>query len=91
MKKSLPAALLFAAVITVGAVLAVARTTHNPATQGSVLPVETAPSKSAQFKGRTPIEDQGTQRRSLFEICQHQDPTTPAVRLGASGCFALPY
>jgi hypothetical protein len=91
MKKSLAAALLFAGVVAAGAALAVAhptRPTHNSANHGSGHPAQT---KSAQIKGTIPIERQSVPRRSPFETCQHQDPSTPAVRLGTSECFALPY
>jgi hypothetical protein len=89
MKRSLAAVLLFAGVITAGAALAVARPTHNQANHGSSRAVQT---KSAQIKGTIPIEHTGSVRqRSPFETCQHQDPSTPAVRLGTSGCFPLPY
>ncbi len=88
MKKSLAAALLFAGVIAAGAALAVAHPTHNSANHGSGRPEQT---KSAQIKGTIPIEHQSARRRSQFETCQHQDPNTPAVRLGPSGCFPLPY
>lgn len=91
MKKSLAAALLLAGVIAAGAALAVAHPAHNPATQGSGRPAGTAPAKSAQIKGTMPIEHHSVGRRSPFETCQHQDPTTPALRFGTSGCFALPY
>lgn len=91
MKKSLAAALLFAGVVAAGAALAVARPTHpthNSANQGSEHAAQT---KSAQIKGTIPIERQSVVRRSPFETCQHQDPSTPAVRFGTSGCFPLPY
>ena len=94
MKKSLAAALLFAGVVAAGAALAVARPTvahptHNAAHQGSGRQAQT---KSAQIKGTIPIEHTGSVRqRSPFETCQHQDPNTPAVRVGTSGCFPLPY
>jgi hypothetical protein len=88
MKKSLAAALLFVGVVAAGAALAVAHPTHNSAGQGSSRPAHT---KSAQIKGTIPIERQNAPRRSPFETCQHQDPSTPAVRLGTSGCFPLPY
>ena len=89
MNKSLPIVLLLAAVITAGAALALNGTMYNQAMQGSGRPVAGAPYQSALLKGRSPSEDRG--RRSLFQICQHLDPTTPAVGFGSSGCLPLPY
>ena len=91
MRKSFATALLFAAVIAASAALAVARTAHSPAEPGSAPPVGTAPAKSAQIKGAVPIVRPAARPRSLFETCQHQDPSTLAVRTGTSGCFPLPY
>ena len=89
MTKILPIALLLATVIIADAALALARNMHHLATQGSSRHLASELSESALLRVRSGSEDQG--RRSLFEICQHQDPTTPAVRFGISGCFALPY
>jgi hypothetical protein len=89
MRKSFATALLFAGVIAASAALAITRTAHSPAEPGSA---ETAPAKkSAQIKGAVPIVRPAARPRSLFETCQHQDPTTPAVRTGTSECFPLPY
>jgi hypothetical protein len=87
MKESFPIAL--AAVAIAGAALALDDTVHNQATCGSCPPITGTPAQSALFKDGYPSEDRG--RRSLFEICQHQDPTAPAIRFGTSGCFPLPY
>jgi hypothetical protein len=81
MKESFPIAL--AAVAIAGAALALDDTVHNQATCGSCPPITGTPAQSALFKDGYPSEDRG--RRSLFEICQHQDPTTPAIRFGTSG------
>jgi len=91
MRKSFATALLFAGVVAASAALAITRTAHSPAEPGSARPVETAPAKSAQIKGAAPIVRPAARPRSLFETCQHQDPSTPAVRTGTSGCFPLPY
>jgi len=91
MRKSFATALLFAGVVAASAALAITRTAHSPAEPGSARPVETAPAKSAQIKGAVPIVRPAARPRSLFETCQHQDPSTPAVRTGTSGCFPLPY
>jgi hypothetical protein len=92
MRKSFATALLFAGVIAASAALAITRTAHSPAEPGSARPAETAPAKkSAQIKGAVPIVRPAARPRSLFETCQHQDPTTPAVRTGTSECFPLPY
>jgi hypothetical protein len=89
MRKSLATSLLFVAVIAASAVLAIARTTHSPAEPASPRPAAAA--KSAQIKGTVQIERPVVRPRSPFETCQHQDPSTPAVRTGTSGCFPLPY
>ena len=91
MRKSFAIVLLFAGVVAASAALAITRTAHSPAEPGSARPVETAPAKSAQIKGAVPIMRPAARPRSLFETCQHQDPSTPAVRTGTSGCFPLPY
>jgi hypothetical protein len=66
--------------------IALSQAMHDIPPQAPSRQVAGAPS---QHVCRSPYEDRA--RRSLFEICQHQDPTTPALRVGTSECFALPY
>jgi len=86
MKKLLATVALFA---TAGAAVALAHTIHHKAMQSTRQPVVGAASHSIALGHKGPSEDRGG--RSPFELCQHQDPTTPAVRIGSSECLPLPY
>jgi hypothetical protein len=86
MKKVLATAALLAAT---GTAAALAHTIHHKAIQSSRQPVVGAVSQSMVLGHRGASEDRGG--RSPFELCQHQDPSTPAVRIGSSECLPLPY
>jgi hypothetical protein len=88
MKEALATIFLVAAIIA-GVPIALAQTIHDPSMQGTSRHLAGAPSYSALLKSRSPHDDRG--RRSPLEICQHQDPSTPALRIGTSECFSLPY
>lgn len=78
-----------AVLTTTGAVLALAHTVHLKAIQSSRQQVVGGASQSIMLGHWNTGEDRGT--RSPFELCQHQDPITPAIRIGPSECLPLPY
>jgi hypothetical protein len=86
MKKSLPTVVLLATVC-VSAALALAQTMHNKAIPSSHTEIVRPASQPTGPTG--PSEHLRT--GSPFELCQHQDPTTPAIRIGLSECLPLPY
>ena len=86
MKKWLQTVALLAA-ICVSAVLALAQTMHNKAIPSSRNEIVRPASQPIAPRG--PSEHLRT--GSPFELCQHQDPSTPAVRIGPSECLPLPY
>ena len=86
MQKLLATVALFA---IAGAAVALAHTIHHKAIESSRQPVVGAVSRSMALGHKGPSEDRAG--RSPFELCQHQDPTTPAVRIGSSECLPLPY
>jgi hypothetical protein len=88
MKKSLPSVVLLAT-ICVSAALALAQTTQNKAIQSSRNEIVRPASQAIGPSG--PGEHLRT--GSPFELCLHQDPATPAVRIriGPSECLPLPH
>ena len=86
MKKSLPTVVLLTT-ICVSAALAIAQTMHEKAIPSS--PNEIVRSASQRMGPMGPSEHLRT--GSPFELCLHQDPTTPAVRIGPFECLPLPY
>jgi hypothetical protein len=86
MKKSLPTALLLVA-ICVSAALALAQTLHNKAVPSSRSEIVRP---AYQLMGPSGSSEH-LRTGSPFELCLHQDPTTPAVRIGPSECLPLPY
>ena len=86
MKKSLPTVVVLAT-ICVSAALALAQTIHNKAVPRSRNEIVRPASQAIGPRG--PSEHLRT--GSPFELCLHQDPTTPAVRIGPSECLPLPY
>ena len=86
MKKSLPTVVLLAT-IWVGAALALAQTMHDKATPRSRNELVRPASQSVEPPGL----NEHLRTGSPFELCQHQDPSTPAVRIGPSECLPLPY
>jgi hypothetical protein len=86
MKKSLPTVLLLAT-IWVGAALALAQTMHDQTIPSSRNEIVRAASERIGPMGLSEHLRTG----SPFELCLHQDPTTPAVRIGPSECLPLPY
>jgi hypothetical protein len=86
MMKSLPTAVLLAT-ICVSAALALAHTMQSKAIPSSRS--EIVRPASQRIGPRGPSEHLRT--GSPFELCLHQDPTTPAVRIGPSECLPLPY
>jgi hypothetical protein len=85
MKKPLPVAVLLAT-ICVSTALALVQTIHNKAIPRSRNEIVRPASQAIGPRG--PSEHLRT--GSLFELCLHQDPTTPAVRIGPSECLPLP-
>ena len=81
MMKSLPTAVVLAT-ICVSAALALVHTMHSKAIPSLVRPASQA------IGPRGPSEHLRT--GSPFELCLHQDPTTPALRIGPSECLPLP-
>jgi hypothetical protein len=88
MKKVLATVALLATASTAVA-LAHTHTVHHKAIQSSRQQVVGAAAQSTALGYRRRSEEWGG--RSPFELCQHQDPTTPAVRIGSSECLPLPY
>jgi len=86
MKKVLATVALLA---IAGTAVALAHTIHHKAMQSSRQQVVGAAAQSTALGYRRRSEERGG--RSPFELCQHQDPTTPAVRIGSSECLPLPY
>jgi hypothetical protein len=86
MKKSLPTVVLLVT-ICVSAALALAQTVHNRATPRSRDELVRPASRPVAPRGL----NEHLRTGSPFELCQHQDPTTPAVRIGPSECLPLPY
>jgi hypothetical protein len=86
MQKSLPTMVLLAT-ICVSAALALAQTMHDKAIPSSHNEVMRPASQRIGPMGLTGHLRTG----SPFELCLHQDPTTPAVRIGPSECLPLPY
>jgi hypothetical protein len=85
MKQSLPTVLVFA-ITCASAALALAQTMHDKAIPSSNN--ETVRPTSQRLGPMGPSEHLRT--GSPFELCLHQDPTTPAIRIGASECLLLP-
>jgi hypothetical protein len=86
MKQSLPTVLVLA-VICASAALALAQTMRDKAIPSSHNEIVRPTSQRIGPMG--PSEHLGT--GSPFELCLHQDPTTPAIRIGRSECLPLPY
>jgi hypothetical protein len=88
MKQSLPAVLVLA-VICASAALALAQTMRDKAIPSSHNEVIRPTSQRIGPMGSTEHLRTG----SPFELCLHQDPTTPAVRIriGPSECLPLPH
>ena len=86
MKQSLPTVFV-PAVICVSAALALAQTMRDKAIPSSHSEVVRPTSQRLGPMG--PSEHLRT--GSPFELCLHQDPTTPAIRIGLSECLPLPY
>jgi hypothetical protein len=83
----------FAAILvtigTAGAAVALAQPIHHKAIQKSRQHVTGAASQTAAMGRRSSNADAAM--RSPFLLCQHQDPATPALRIGTSECLSLPY
>jgi hypothetical protein len=86
MKQSLPTVLVLA-VICGSAALALAQTMRDKAIPNSHNEVVRPTSQRLGPMG--PSEHLRT--GSPFELCLHQDPTTPTIRIGLSECLSLPY
>jgi hypothetical protein len=86
MKRPLPAVLVLA-VICASAALALAQTMRDKAIPSSDNEVVRPTSQRLGPMG--PSEHLRT--GSPFELCLHQDPITPAIRIGLSECLPLRY
>ena len=85
MKQSLPTVLL--AVICASATLALAQTIRDKVIPSSHNEIVCSTSQRIAPMGLSEHLKTG----SPFELCLHQDPTTPAIRIGPSECLPLPY
>jgi hypothetical protein len=86
MKQSLPTVLVLVA-ICASAALALAQTMRDKAIQSPHNEVIRPTTQRIVPMGPTEHLRTG----SPFELCLHQAPTTPAVRMGPSECLPLPY
>jgi hypothetical protein len=86
MMKLLPTVVLLAT-ICVSAALALAHTMHSKAIRSARNEIVRPASQRIGPSG--PSEHLRT--GSPFELCLHQDPTTPALRIGPCECLPLPY
>jgi hypothetical protein len=91
MKKSFAIVALLVTIGSAGGAFALANSVHHKAVQS---PHQQATNLASQHAVTAPA---GRTSKAIFPtsspfvLCQRQDPTTPALRAGASGCVALPY